>query len=70
MLDTNTIYTSLIFSSFWMWYFIYWKKAWKLIPLISWIILMIYPYFVENIYYSLSIWIILLILPIFIKIDF
>ena len=70
MFDTNILYTSLIFSSFWIWYFIYWKKAWKLIPLISGIILMIYPYFITNVYYSIIIWVILIILPFFIKIDF
>ncbi len=67
MFDTNTLYTSLIFSSIWMGYFIYGKKAPNLIALFSWIILMIYPYFINNIYYSIIIWIILILIPFIIK---
>jgi hypothetical protein len=70
MFETNILLSSIIFSSIWMWYFIYWKKSWKLMPLVSWIILMIYPYFIENIYYSVMIWVVLLIIPYFIRIDF
>ena len=50
MFDTNLLLVWLIFSSIWMWYFIYWKKDQNYIFSVSWLILMIYPYFVENIY--------------------
>ena len=70
MFETNILISWIIFGSIWMWYFIYWKKARKLLPLISWLILMIYPYFITNIYYSIFIWIFFLIIPYFIRIDF
>jgi len=67
MFDTNLLLVWLIFSSIWMWYFIYWKKDQNYIFSVSWLILMIYPYFIENIYYSIWIWIIFLLLPFIIK---
>jgi hypothetical protein len=70
MFDTNIMLSSIIFGSIGMWYFIYWKKDHKIVALISGIILMIYPYFVTNIYYSIIIWIILMILPFYLKLDF
>jgi len=68
MLDTNLLLIWLLFSSIWMWYFIYWKKDQNYIILFSWIVLMIYPYFVENIYFSIIIGMVFLILPLVIKI--
>jgi len=70
MFDTSILMSSLIFGSIGMWYFIYWKKDNKVIPLLSGIILMIYPYFITNIYYSVWLWIFLMIIPFFIRIDF
>ena len=70
MFDTNILISSIFFGSVGMWYFIYGKKDRKIIPLFSGIIMMIYPYFVTNIYYSVLIGIFLMILPFFIKIDF
>jgi len=67
MFDTNTLMIWIIFGSIWMWFFIYWKKDKKIIPLLSWILLMIYPYFFSNIYYLIWIGIILTIIPFIIK---
>jgi hypothetical protein len=67
MFDTNILMAWIIFGSIWMWFFIYWKKQQKIIPLLSWISLMIYPYFFSNIYYLIWIGIILTIIPFIIK---
>lgn len=67
MFDTNILMAWIIFGSIWMWFFIYWKKQQKIIPLLSWILLMIYPYFFSNIYYLIWIGIILTIIPFIIK---
>jgi len=56
MFDTSTLMSSMIFGSIGMWYFMYWKKDNKIIPLLSGVILMIYPYFITNIYYSVCLW--------------
>jgi len=70
MFDTNILMSSLIFGSIGMWYFIYGKKDRKIIPLLSGIIMMIYPYFITNIYYSVLLGIFLMVIPFFIRIDF
>ncbi len=67
MFDTNLLIVWLLFSSIWMGYFIYWKKDQNYIILISWLILMIYPYFITNIYISITIWFIFLVIPFIIK---
>lgn len=70
MLDTTLLMTWIIFSSIWMWYFMYWKKASRSIPMLSGMILMVYPYFMTNLMYLIVIWIVLMILPVVIKLDF
>ncbi len=67
MFDTNLLLIWLLFSSIGMWYFIYWKKDQNYIALISWVILMIFPYFITNIYYVIILWVIFLIVPFIIK---
>lgn len=67
MFNTNLLIIWLLFSSIGMWYFIYWKKDQNYIALTSWIILMIFPYFITNIYYLIILWIIFLIIPFIIK---
>ena len=70
MFDTSFLLIGIIFSSIWMWYFIYWKKQSRIIPLLSGIILMSYPYFITNHTYMVIIWVALILLPMIIKIDF
>ncbi len=67
MFDTNLLLIWLLFSSVGMWYFIYWKKDQNYIALTSWIILMVFPYFITNIYYLIILWVIFLIIPFIIK---
>lgn len=67
MFDTNVLMTWIIFGSIWMWFFIYWKKDKNIIPLVIWILLMVYPYFFTNIYYLIWIGIILTIIPFIIR---
>lgn len=66
-MDTSTLLAWVIFWAFWMWYFAYWKSTANYISLISWIVLMVFPYFVSNIYALLGIWIFFIILPFFVK---
>jgi len=67
MFDTNVLMAWILFGSIGMWFFIYWKKSQKIIPLLSWILLMVYPYFFSNIYYLIWIGILLTIIPFIIK---
>jgi hypothetical protein len=70
MFNTSLLLTAIIFSSLWMWYFMYGKKQGKSIPLLSGIILMTYPYFVTDLTYIIIIWFFLMVLPMIIKWDF
>jgi hypothetical protein len=70
MFDTTLLMSWIIFSSIGMWYFIYWKKSSKIIPKISGLILMVYPYFMEDTVYLIIIGILLIILPMIIKLEF
>lgn len=70
MFDTNTLMIGILFGSFWIGYFIYWKKNRRSIPLLCGIILMIYPYFITDLLYLFGIWMFLMIIPLFIKVDF
>lgn len=67
MFETNILVAGIIFGSIWTGYFIYWKKDQRFIFLLSWIVLMIFPYFIVNIYYMIAIWTFFLILPFIIK---
>ena len=66
-MNTTTLLLSVIFSSIGLGYFLYGKKQKVIIPFICGIVLMIYPYFLENITIISVIGIILSILPYFIR---
>ena len=68
MFDTNILIFNVIFTSFGLGYFLYAKKNKKAISLLSWIILMIYPYFITDLFYLIWIGVILLVLPFIIKV--
>ncbi|MDD5358779.1 MAG: hypothetical protein PHI79_05395 [Sulfurovaceae bacterium] len=58
----------VFFGLFGMSFFIYGKKQDKIIPLISGIILMVFPYFIENLYITIAVGVGLIILPFVVKI--
>ena len=66
-MNATTLLLSVIFSSIGLGYFLYGKKQKVIIPFICGIVLMIYPYFLENITIISVIGIILSILPYFIR---
>ncbi len=68
MFDTNILIFNVIFTSFGLGYLLYARKNKKAVSLLSWIILMIYPYFITDLFYLISIWLVLLILPFIIKV--
>ncbi len=63
MIDANITFSWIIFWIIWFWYFSYWKKEKNTISLICWILLMIYSYFIENLYLTIWIWLLLMIIP-------
>ncbi len=62
-MSTSYLLWSLLVSSIGLGYFLYGKKFENLIALISGLLLMIYPYFIQNILISIIIGIILLVVP-------
>ncbi len=47
-MDSLTIFLGMIFSAFGFGYFIYGKKQHRFVPMISGMILMVFPYFVDG----------------------
>jgi len=63
-MDTTTLlFLSVIVSSFGLAYFVYGKKQKRLMPTLVGIGMMVYPYFVKNLYLFLAIFVVGLILP-------
>lgn len=63
-MDTSTrLFLSIIVSSFGLCYFVYGKNQKRLIPTFAGIGLMVYPYFVKNLYLFLAFAVIGLIIP-------
>ena len=67
-MDTETrLMLFVLFSSIGMGYFIYGKKQVKFMPMITGIVLCVFPYFVSNPYFLAGIGIILMALPFLIR---
>jgi hypothetical protein len=67
-MNASTLIWGVIFGSIGLGFFVYGKKQKAVIPLISGIVLMIFPYFISNPYIMILSGIILVALPFFIKI--
>ena len=67
-MNTTVLLLGVVFSSIGLGYFIFGKKQENMVVLVSGIILMLYPYFIENIFFMLIIGVALIFLPKFIKI--
>ena len=59
----TTLIFSILFGSIGMGYFVYGKKQQAAIPLITGIVLCIFPYFVSNVYIMVLVGLILTVLP-------
>jgi len=68
-MDTpSTLLLGVLFGSIGLGFFVYSKKQKAVMPLISGIGLMVFPYFISNIYIMILSGIALIVLPYFIKI--
>ncbi len=67
-MSATPLFLSLIFGSIGFGYFLYGKKQKMTVPFIAGIILMIFPYFIENAVFMSIIGIVLSILPWLIRI--
>jgi len=59
----TTLIFSILFGSIGMGYFVYGKKQQAALPLLTGIVLCIFPYFVSNVYIMVLVGIILTVLP-------
>jgi len=66
-MNTSTLIWGVIFGSIGLGFFVYGKKQKAVIPLLSGIGLMVFPYFISNLYILILAGIILVALPFFIK---
>ena len=67
-MNTSSLIFGVIFGSIGLGFFVYGKRQKAIIPLLSGIGLMVFPYFVSNPYVMILSGIVLLILPYFIRI--
>ena len=67
-MNTSSLLWSLLFSSIGLGFFVYGKKQKAVVPLLSGLSLMIYPYFVSNTILLVAIGIVLSVLPYFVRV--
>ena len=67
MFNTSTLMWGMIFGSIGLGFFIYGKKQRAVVPLLSGMALMVFPYFVADIYVLIAVGIVLMALPYFIR---
>jgi hypothetical protein len=68
MMNVSTLMWGIIFGSIGLGFFVYGKKQKAVIPLLSGIGLMVFPYFISNIYILILSGVVLIALPYFIRI--
>ena len=68
MNSISTLMWGIIFGSIGLGFFVYGKKRKAMIPMLSGIGLMVFPYFVSNIYIMILSGIVLVALPYFVRI--
>ena len=68
MNNMSTLMWGIIFGSIGLGFFVYGKKQKAMIPILSGIGLMVFPYFISNIYILIMSGIVLIALPFFIKV--
>jgi len=65
--NATVLLLGVLFSSIGFGYFLYGKKQQKSVPLICGIVLIIYPYFIENISIMLVLGLVLCVIPKFLR---
>lgn len=68
MTDTSFLLWGLLFSSVGLGFFIYGRKQRAIVPLLTGIVLMVFPYFVANIYVLVGTGAALIAVPYFVRI--
>jgi hypothetical protein len=66
-MDSSTLLWGILYGSIGMGYFVYGKKQQRVGALLSGVGLMVFPYFVSNVWLSIVIGIALMALPFFIR---
>jgi len=66
-MDSSTLLWGILYGSISMGYFVYGKKQQRALALLSGVALMVFPYFVSNVWLSIVIGIALMALPFFIQ---
>jgi len=66
-MDSSTLLWGILYGSIGMGYFVYGKKQQRALALLSGVALMVFPYFVSNVWLSSVIGIALMALPFFIQ---
>lgn len=68
MHSSATIIWGMLFGAIGLGFFVYGKKQKRVAPLITGIVLLVFPYFISNVYLVVIIGILLVALPYFIRI--
>lgn len=66
-MDTTLLVWGFLFSTIGLGFFMYGKKQKALVPLVSGLVLMIYPYFIPNSIWMVVVGVILIAVPYFIR---
>jgi len=66
-MSTATLLWGLLFGSIWVGFFIYGKRQSMIVPLVCGVALMVYPYFVSNVWLLLLIGLVLMAIPYFLR---
>jgi predicted membrane protein len=66
-LDTSSLLWGLLFSSIGLGFFVYGRRQKKVVPLVSGLALMIFPYFVSNTILLVTFGIVLIAIPYFVR---
>ncbi len=68
MEGTALLMWGMLFGAFGLGFFIYGKKQKEVVPLITGIVLFMFPYFISNVYLLVIVGVILVALPYFVRI--
>lgn len=67
MMNTATLLWGLVFGAFGLAFFVYGRKQQRVVPLLCGVALMVFPYFVDNVYWLVAIGVALIALPYFVR---
>jgi hypothetical protein len=66
-MNAPTLLWGLLFSSIGLGFFLYGKKQRAVVPLVSGLVLMVYPYFIANVFVLVAIGVVLSAIPYFFR---